>query len=71
MMLMIVLTVTTPLMIAGPDRGNSNLPVQAASAGLRVSRSRSCRISVVRSKHGVTDMINTLPVVRPVLSLLS
>lgn len=70
MMLMIALTVATPLTIAGPDRGNSNLPVQAASAELRASRSRS-HICVARSKHSVIDMINTLPVVWPVVSLLT
>lgn len=71
MMLMIVLTVTTPRTIARPDRGNSNLSVQAASAEQKPSRSLSCHICVVRSKRGVIDMINTLPVVWPVVSLLT
>lgn len=71
MMLTIVLTVATLLTISGPDRGASNLPAQAASAELRTSRGRSCHICVVRSKHGVIDTINTLPVVWPVVSLLT
>lgn len=71
MVLTIVSTVATPRTIAGPDRGNSNLPVQTASAELRSARSRSSHICVVRREHGVIDMINTLPVVWPVVSLLT